>query len=49
VQPLVELCIVDVRNRLVQHDLPALDPSGEQRLRTFLTSLLKKMEKLGSE
>lgn len=48
-QPLVELCIDDFRKRLTQHDLPALDLSGEQRLRTFLTLLLKKMEKLGSE
>jgi hypothetical protein len=48
-QPLVELCIDDFRKRLAQHARPALDLSGEQRLRTFLTLLLKKMEKLGSE
>ena len=40
--PLVDRCIEDFRNRLVQYTLPALDPSREQRLRTFLTSLLDK-------
>ena len=38
--PLMDLCIEDFRNRLVQHAQPALDPPREQRLRAFLTSLL---------
>ena len=39
---LVDLCIEDFRNRLVQHAQPALDPSREKRLRAFLTALLDK-------
>jgi hypothetical protein len=40
--PLVDLCIDDFNNRLAQLALPALDPSKEKRLRTFLMSLLDK-------
>jgi len=37
---LLDNCIVDFNNRLVQHDLTPMDSPQEQYLRTFLMSLL---------